>query len=156
MPSANFQSSFSGITIDSGTVNSIMLKIDLCCSRCEQKTYVPKAIAANSDVTGIIVSSLNRVRDLSNQVLTTPPWINASIYTLCLATSFLKIIISQSTTAKNYDEFSQFLNSALQLQSLALLCTTIYQSVQQQLYALPRHLLYIPPLAPRLRPRRLV
>ncbi|KAK1826552.1 hypothetical protein QBC39DRAFT_396840 [Podospora conica] len=70
-------------------------------------------ISANPDVTGI--------------------GIRASIYALCLATSLLKTIISQLTTAKNYDQFSRSLNSALQLQGLALLCTAIYQTTQQQL-----------------------
>ncbi|KAK4160247.1 hypothetical protein QBC43DRAFT_325659 [Cladorrhinum sp. PSN259] len=59
--------------------------------------------------------------------------IRASIYTLCLATGVLKTVISQITTPKNYADFSQTLNSAMQLQGLALLCTAIYMTFRQQL-----------------------
>lgn len=87
-------------------------------------------ISANPDVTGIGASpspSPHRAR------INDPSQIRASIYALCLATSLLKTIISQLTTAKNYDQFSRSLNSALQLQGLALLCTAIYQTTQRQL-----------------------
>lgn len=59
--------------------------------------------------------------------------IRASIYALCLASGVLKTIIQHVTTAKNHAEFSQSLNSALQLQGLALLGTAIYQTIHGQL-----------------------
>lgn len=59
--------------------------------------------------------------------------IRASIYALCLASGVLKTIIQHVTTAQNHAEFSQSLNSALQLQGLALLGTAIYQTIHGQL-----------------------
>ncbi|KAK1599102.1 uncharacterized protein LY79DRAFT_536967 [Colletotrichum navitas] len=70
-------------------------------------------IEANPDVTGI--------------------GIRASIYTLCLASGILKTIIQLTTSEKNYTEFCQAINSALQLQGLALLCTAVYQTFKGQL-----------------------
>ena len=66
-------------------------------------------------------------------MITKNPQIRVSIYTLCLATGVLTTVISQITSAKNYDEFSRTLNSAMQLQGLALLCTAIYMTFRQQL-----------------------
>ncbi|EFQ24970.1 uncharacterized protein GLRG_00114 [Colletotrichum graminicola M1.001] len=59
--------------------------------------------------------------------------IRASIYTLCLASGILKTIIQLTTSEKNYTEFCQAINSALQLQGLALLCTAVYQTLKGQL-----------------------
>ncbi|KAF9869762.1 hypothetical protein CkaCkLH20_12805 [Colletotrichum karsti] len=59
--------------------------------------------------------------------------IRASIYTLCLASGILKTMIKLITSDKNYSEFCQSINSALQLQGLALLCTAIVQTFQGQL-----------------------
>ncbi|KAK6080537.1 hypothetical protein SCUP234_05083 [Seiridium cupressi] len=59
--------------------------------------------------------------------------IRVSIYVLCLAAGILKSIIHHITSAENYAEFCQALNSALQLQGLALLCTAIVQTIEQQL-----------------------
>lgn len=59
--------------------------------------------------------------------------IRASIYALCLASGVLKTVIQHITTAQNHAEFSQSLNSALQLQGLALLGTAIYQTIHGQL-----------------------
>ncbi|KAK2735694.1 hypothetical protein CKAH01_18947 [Colletotrichum kahawae] len=59
--------------------------------------------------------------------------IRASIYTLCLASGVLKTLIKHITSENNYEEFCQSLNSALQLQGLALLCTAIVQTFQGQL-----------------------
>ncbi|CZT50939.1 uncharacterized protein RSE6_12013 [Rhynchosporium secalis] len=70
-------------------------------------------IAANSDVTGT--------------------GIRASIYTLCLASGILKTIIKHYTSPSSYSDFTRSLDSALQLQGLALLFTAIYQTFRQQL-----------------------
>ncbi|KAK1965366.1 hypothetical protein LY78DRAFT_681756 [Colletotrichum sublineola] len=51
--------------------------------------------------------------------------IRASIYALCLASGILKTIIQLTASEKNYTEFCQAINSALQLQGLALLCTAV-------------------------------
>ncbi|KAK2050757.1 hypothetical protein LZ31DRAFT_548054 [Colletotrichum somersetense] len=59
--------------------------------------------------------------------------IRASIYALCLASGILKTIIQLTTSEKNYTEFCQAINSALQLQGLALLCTAVYQTFKGQL-----------------------
>ncbi|KAK1986820.1 hypothetical protein LZ30DRAFT_581307 [Colletotrichum cereale] len=59
--------------------------------------------------------------------------IRVSIYTLCLASGILKTIIQLTTSEKNYTEFCQAINSALQLQGLALLCTAVYQTFKGQL-----------------------
>ncbi|KAH6645152.1 hypothetical protein BKA67DRAFT_670730 [Truncatella angustata] len=59
--------------------------------------------------------------------------IRVSIYALCLAAGILKTVIQHVTSAENYAEFCQALNSALQLQGLALLCTAIVQTFQAQL-----------------------
>ncbi|KAL0932871.1 uncharacterized protein CTRU02_211834 [Colletotrichum truncatum] len=59
--------------------------------------------------------------------------IRASIYTLCLASGILKTVVQMITSEKNYSEFCQAVNSALQLQGLALLCTAIYQTFKRQL-----------------------
>jgi hypothetical protein len=42
-------------------------------------------------------------------------------------------VIQHITTAENYAEFCQALNSALQLQGLALLCTAIFETIERQL-----------------------
>ncbi|GKT46642.1 uncharacterized protein ColSpa_06823 [Colletotrichum spaethianum] len=59
--------------------------------------------------------------------------IRASIYALCLASGILKTVIQRITSEKNYTEFCQSINSALQLQGLALLCTAVYQTFKGQL-----------------------
>ncbi|KAK1749335.1 hypothetical protein QBC47DRAFT_418992 [Echria macrotheca] len=79
----------------------------------QNQTTVPCVIEANPDVTGT--------------------GIRISIYTLSLATGVLTTVMSQITSAKNYAEFSRTLNSAMQLQGLALLCTAIYMTFRQQL-----------------------
>ncbi|KAL2069259.1 hypothetical protein VTL71DRAFT_15597 [Oculimacula yallundae] len=70
-------------------------------------------IEANSDVTGT--------------------GIRASIYTLCLASGILSTIIKHYTTPRAHADFTRSLDSALQLQGLALLFTAIYQTFRQQL-----------------------
>ncbi|PQE33831.1 hypothetical protein CJF32_00010830 [Rutstroemia sp. NJR-2017a WRK4] len=59
--------------------------------------------------------------------------IRASIYILCLASGILKTIIKHFTTIDNYQDFTRSLDSALQLQGLALLFTAIYQTFRTQL-----------------------
>ncbi|KAF2993081.1 hypothetical protein E8E14_000023, partial [Neopestalotiopsis sp. 37M] len=59
--------------------------------------------------------------------------IRVSIYTLCLAAGILKTLIQHVASPKNYAEFCQALNSALQLQGLALLCTAIVETIERQL-----------------------
>jgi len=59
--------------------------------------------------------------------------IRVSIYALCLAAGVLKTLIRPLTSTKNYEEFVQSLNSAMQIQGLALLVTAIYQTTKRQL-----------------------
>ncbi len=55
------------------------------------------------------------------------------MYTLCLASGILKTVIKHFTTVDNYQDFNRSLDSALQLQGLALLFTAIYQTFRTQL-----------------------